>query len=71
MYTTPPRIKMVHVIKFNQLIEFQAVMFVLKEVHRLRGIKDGVKIASSIYSGNWFVAILIGCVRGKTFFSSG
>merc|ERR1719427_1778253 len=43
----------------------KAVLKFLKELHRVRGVADGVKIATAAYSGNCLAPILIGTIRGS------
>lgn len=43
----------------------KATLKFLKELHRVRGIQDGVKVAGAAYSGNIPAAILIGTIRGS------
>lgn len=37
----------------------------LKELHRVRAIKDGVQVASAAYSGSLIAPIIIGTIRGS------
>jgi len=43
----------------------KALLKLLKELHRIRGIKDGVAVASAAYSGNPVAAVLLGTIRGS------
>ena len=48
---------------------FQAVILVLKEVHRVRNVQNGVETVIGHYSGYnlndlFFVAVMIGSIRG-------
>merc|ERR1719495_1343569 len=43
----------------------KALLKFLKELHRVRAIKDGVTVATAAYSGNPLAAILIGTIRGS------
>lgn len=43
----------------------KAVLKVLKELHRIRGVKDGIMVTADIYSGNYFARILVGTIRGS------
>ena len=36
----------------------------MKEVQRIRVINDGVAIAISLYHGKFFIAVLLGSVKG-------
>ena len=36
----------------------------MKEVQRIRVIYDGVAIAISLYQGKFFIAVLLGSVKG-------
>ncbi|XP_002168648.3 trimeric intracellular cation channel type 1B.1 [Hydra vulgaris] len=43
----------------------KATLLVLKEIHRVHSVKGGVNVAASIYSGNPFIIVLIGTIRGS------
>lgn len=43
----------------------KAVLKFVKELHRVRAVKDGVAVASAAYSGNYLAAILVGTIRGS------
>ena len=43
----------------------KGVLLVLKEVHRIRGITDGVLIGMKLQSGNWLLPLILGCIRGS------
>lgn len=51
--------------KFTQLKFVKAAMLVLKEVHRIRMISNGVGEASKQHKDNIIIVTLIGCVKGS------
>jgi len=51
--------------KMLQLKLVKAVLIPLKEVQRIRVISAGVGVATKMYPGNWFIAALMGCIRGS------
>ena len=42
----------------------------MKEVQRIRVINDGVAIAISLYQGKFFIAVLLGSIKGTFLYLS-
>lgn len=51
--------------KFFNTKGARCILLVLKEVHRIHSIYNGVKFASSICAGNVFIIVLVGSIRGS------